>query len=61
MSFPGPRDGLDEGDLAELVEDGREIVVDVGSPRPWATSPHGPIDVPDDASALIDGLTAYGA
>jgi hypothetical protein len=61
MSFPSPRDGLDEGSLAELAQDGREMEVDVASPRPWATSTYGTIDVPDDASALIDGLTAYGA
>jgi len=61
MSFPGPRDGLDEGSLAELAQDGREIEVDVERPRPRVTSTQGPIDVPDDASTLIDGLTAYGA
>jgi hypothetical protein len=60
-SFPGPRDGLDEGDLAELAQDSREIQVDVKRPRPWATSDRGPINVPDDASTLIDGLAAYGA
>jgi hypothetical protein len=61
ISFPGPRDGLDEGSLAELAQDGREIDVDVERPRPWVTSTYGPIDVPDDASALIDGLTTYGS
>ena len=59
--FPGPRDGLDEGSLAELAQDGREIEVDVAAPRPWVASTFGPIDVPDDASALIDGLAAYGS
>jgi hypothetical protein len=61
MSFPGPRDGLDEGSLAELAQDSREIEVDVEEPRPWVASASGPIDVPEDASALIDGLAAYGA
>jgi hypothetical protein len=63
MSFPGPRDGLDEGSLAELAQDGREIEieVDVDRPRPWVSSTFGPVVVPDDASALIDGLPAYGA
>jgi hypothetical protein len=61
MSVPGPRDGLDEGTLHELVLDGREIEVDVACARPWVTSTCGPIDVPEDASALIDGLTAYGS
>jgi len=60
MSSPGPRDGLDEGSLTELAQDGREIEVDVERPRPWVASTSGPIDVPDDASALIDGLAAYG-
>jgi hypothetical protein len=61
MSFPGPRDGLDEGSLAELAQDSREIDVEVAQPRPWAASTFGPIDVPEDASKLIDGITAYGA
>jgi hypothetical protein len=62
ISVPGPRDGLDEGSLDELVQDGRETVVaDVGRLRPWVTSTEGPIDVPDNASTLIEGLTAYGA
>jgi hypothetical protein len=61
MSFPGPRDGLDEGSLAELAQDSREMDVEVAQPRPWVASTSGPIDVPDDASALIDGLAAYGA
>jgi hypothetical protein len=61
MDFPTPRDGLDEGSLAELAEDSREIGVDVTQPRPWVASAFGPIDVPEDASSMIDGLTAYGA
>ena len=61
MSFPSPRDGLDEGSLAELVQDSREITVDVEQPRPSVASTSGLIDVPDDAFALIDGLAAYGA
>jgi len=32
-----------------------------GRPRPWVVSTSGPIDAPDDATALIEGLTAYGA
>lgn len=57
---PGPRDGLDEGSLAELAQDGREIDVDVEDARPWVASTFGPIDVPEDAPALIDGLAPYG-
>jgi hypothetical protein len=61
MYFPGPRDGLDEGSVAELAQDGREIEVDVERVLPRVASASGPIDVPDDASALIDGLAAYGS
>jgi hypothetical protein len=77
MHFPGPRDGLDEGSLAELAQDGREIEADAEGqlrsgqsrqqsedeqpqPRPSVPSTAGPIDVPEDACALIDGLAAYG-
>ena len=58
---PGPLDGLDEGSLAELAQDSRDIELHVARPRPWVASSFGLIDVPDDASALIDGLEAYGS
>jgi hypothetical protein len=61
MRFPGPRDGLDEGSLAELAQDSREVDVEVAQPRPWVASRFGPINVPDDACAMVDGLAAYGA
>jgi hypothetical protein len=69
MYFPGPRGGFDEGSLAELAQDGREIQVDVSQPRPRVTSDSGPgstpssvpINVPEGASALIDGLAGYGS
>ena len=57
---PGPLEGLDEGTLAELAQDSRDIELHVAAPRPWVTSSFGRIDVPDDASTLIDGLAAYG-
>ena len=57
---PGPLEGLDEGSLAELAQDSRDIELHVAAPRPWVTSSFGLIDVPDDASTLIDGLAAYG-
>lgn len=60
IHVPGPLDGLDEGSLAELARDSRDIELHVAAPRPWATSSYGLVDVPDDASALIDGLAAYG-
>jgi hypothetical protein len=47
--------------MAELAQGGREIEVDVETPRPWVTSASGPIDVPDEAPALIDGLAGYGS
>jgi hypothetical protein len=63
MYFPGPRDGLDEGSLAELAQDGREIEIemDIEGLRPRVAAHSGLVDVPEDASALIDGLAAYGA
>jgi hypothetical protein len=61
MYFPGPRGGLDEGSLAELAQDGREILIDVPRTRRLAASTFGPIVVPEDASVLIDGLEAYGS
>jgi hypothetical protein len=69
MQFPGPRDGLDEGSLAELALDSRVIEIGVATsisgarrnPRPALRSTAGPIDVPEQAPALIDGLAAYGA
>ena len=61
MRYPGPRDGLDEGSLAELAEGSHEVEVEVSEPRPRAASTFRPIDVPDDAPAMIDGLPAYGS
>ena len=58
---PGPRDALDEGTLSELAQDGREVEVDVPEPRPRAVPRFGRIDVPEHASALIDGFPAYGS
>lgn len=58
--FPGPRDGLDEGSLSELAQDSREIDLDVAGPRPQVAPTPGIVQVPADASALIDGLDAYG-
>ena len=61
MYFPGPRGGLDDGSLTELVQDSREVEVEVTDSRPSVTSSSGPIDIPEDASALIDGLAGYGS
>ncbi|HEX6055967.1 MAG TPA: hypothetical protein VFY98_09160 [Intrasporangium sp.] len=57
--FPTPRDGLDSGSIAQLVEDSRQIHL----PRFAASgsaADHVDIDVPDDAAALIHGLGDYG-
>jgi len=57
--FPSPRDGLDSGSVAELVEDSREIhLPHFTAVRP--DFPHVDIDVPDDAAALVRGLGDYG-
>lgn len=61
ISSPSPRDALDEGSVAELAQDSREIDVEVSRARPSVPSTFGPIDVPDDASVMIDGLDAYGS
>jgi hypothetical protein len=60
LEFPGPRDGLDSGSVAELVEDCRELPLPQTSPVPWEPR-HVEIDVPDDASTLIQGLGDYGS
>jgi hypothetical protein len=55
-----PRDGLDAGSLAELCSDSSEVQLDVRLARPWPEE-HRDIAVPDDASALIEGLGGYGS
>jgi len=69
IQFPGPRDGLDEGSLAELAQDSRQIEIELSNAlvanagwerRPSVASAAGPIDIPDQAPALVDGLAAYG-
>jgi hypothetical protein len=57
---PTTRDGLDSGSIAELVADCVEVHLDVHAARPWHISGQS-ILVPDDASALLDGLSAYGS
>jgi hypothetical protein len=57
--FPTPRDALDSGSVAELVEDSREIHFPYFAAAPL-THPHVDIDVPDDASALVEDLGDYG-
>ena len=58
--FPTPRDGLDNGSLVELCTDSSEVDLDVGQARPWQAEHH-EIEVPDDASALLEGYSTYGS
>lgn len=58
--FPTPREGLDNGSLAELCTDSREVQIEVQQARPWAAE-HRDIVVPDDASSLLEGIDAYGS
>ncbi|MDF2143668.1 hypothetical protein [Knoellia sp. p5-6-4] len=58
--FPTPREGLDNGSITELAIDGSAVEVEVVRPRPLGGA-HRDIEVPDDASALVEGMEAYGA
>ena len=58
--FPTPREGLDNGSLTELCIDGSEVHLDVNRARDWGGEHHD-IEVPDDASSLLEGIDAYGA
>ncbi len=58
--FPTPREGLDNGSLAELCTDSREVQIEVQQARPWVAE-HRDIVVPDDASSLLEGIDAYGS
>ncbi len=57
--FPTPRDGFDSGSVAELVADSQEIHLPYFAAA-LLSHPHVDIDVPDDASALVEGLCDYG-
>jgi hypothetical protein len=59
-TFPTPRDGLDNGSLSELRIDAGQVVLDVPPPHPMGGDHHD-IEVPDDASSLLEGMEAYGA
>ncbi|TQJ50369.1 hypothetical protein [Phycicoccus sp. SLBN-51] len=58
-AFPTPREGLDNGSLSELRIDAGEVPLDVPPPHPMGGAHHD-IDVPDDASSLLEGMEAYG-
>ena len=60
-TVPSPRDGLDTGSLAELCTDSTEVEVAVSAPRPRTGAHHHDIVVPDDASDLVEGISAYGS
>ena len=59
-AFPGPRDALDSGSVAELVEDSRDVQLSIAQPRPWPVRHHD-IVVPTGAPSLLDGLGSYGS
>ena len=61
MHHPGPREGFDEGSVEEMAQESYEVHIDVVERRPWGHSAHHDIEVPDDASALIEGFAAYGS
>ena len=56
---PTPRDGLDSSSIAHLVEDSRAIHLPQ-FPAAGPTPAHVDIDVPDDATDLVQGLGDYG-
>ena len=64
-SFPTPREGLDNGSLSELRIDAGQVVLDVPPPHlvggDHHDDDHHDIEVPDDASSLLEGMEAYGA
>jgi len=61
MHHPGPREGFDEGSVEEMAQESHEVHIDVVERRPWGHPAHHDIEVPDDASALIEGFAAYGS
>jgi hypothetical protein len=60
LEFPDRRDGLDNGSVAELADDCRELHLPHFAPLTWDPH-HVDIDVPDDAAALLVGLGEYGS
>ena len=58
--FPGPRDALDSGSVAELVEDSRGVQLTIARARPWPAQHHD-IVIPTGAPSLLDGLGGYGS
>lgn len=60
MEFPGRRDGLDSGSVAELVLDCHELHLPAFAPLRWSPE-HVEIEVPDDAASLLAGLGDYGS
>ena len=61
VHHPGPREGFDEGSVADMAQESREVPLDVVERRPWGLPAHPDITVPDDASALVEGYEGYGS
>ncbi len=60
LEFPSPRDGLDSGSVAELVEDCRDLSLPHTAPPAWQPQ-HVDIVVPEEAPRLLLGLGDYGS
>ncbi|HYQ33718.1 MAG TPA: hypothetical protein VEQ83_10935 [Lapillicoccus sp.] len=61
VHHPGPREGFDEGSVAEMAQESHDVHLDIVERRPWGLPAHRGVAVPDDASALIDGYEGYGS
>ncbi len=59
VDFPSPRDGLDTGSVTELVRACDQIRLPHRTAARWAPAPAS-IQVPDNASSLLNGLGDYG-
>jgi hypothetical protein len=57
---PSPRDGLDDGTATDLLDDAGEVRMPHTEATPWS-SVHVDLEVPDDASRLLEGLGDYGS
>lgn len=59
VRHPGPRDGLDRGSMHDLALDGAQVHLEVRPPRATLVA-HQDILVPEQATGMVSGLSAYG-